>query len=140
MLLVDTNVWLAAADRRSRNRGRCEAVLETHRGELAATPLVIAETAWLLLDRGGPGPQSLFLSLVTTGQLEVVDLTSQDWERVAELVDTYADLRLDAVDASTVAVAERLDLTTIATLDSRDFRAIRPVHGEAFTLLPNGTA
>jgi len=97
---------------------------------------VIAETAWLLLDRGGPDLQAGFLATVTTGRLEVLDLTADDWVRVLELVRTYADLTLDVIDASTVAVAERLGLTTIATLDHRDFRVVRPTHCEAFQLVP----
>jgi uncharacterized protein len=40
------------------------------------------------------------------------------------------------VDASVVAVAERLGLAEVATLDRRHFSAIRPKHVTAFTLLP----
>lgn len=136
MLLVDTNVWLAAADRRARDHGQCRQVLEDRRGELASTVPVVAETAWLLLDRGGAQEQRRFLSLVPTGQITPVDLMAADWQRVVELVDVYADLRLDVVDASTVAVAERLDLSVVATLDHRDFRTVRPAHRGSFTLLP----
>ena len=63
-------------------------------------------------------------------------LTPADWQRVAELIVTYADLRLDAADASIVALAERFNLTAIATLDARDFRVVKPAHCEALTLLP----
>lgn len=49
---------------------------------------------------------------------------------------TSADLPLDLIDASLVAVAERLGLTTIATLDHRDFRVVRPTHCDAFELVP----
>jgi len=63
-------------------------------------------------------------------------LTPGDWERVAELVDTYADLHLGGVDASLIALAERLDLREIATLDRRHFTVVRPRHIEAFELLP----
>jgi hypothetical protein len=40
------------------------------------------------------------------------------------------------VDASVVVVAERLEETTIATLDHRHFSVVRPLHAEAFTLVP----
>jgi predicted nucleic acid-binding protein len=40
------------------------------------------------------------------------------------------------VDASIIAVAERLNVTTIATLDRRDFTVVRPVHCQAFELIP----
>jgi len=35
-----------------------------------------------------------------------------------------------------VAVSERLGVTELATLDHRYFRVVRPLHVEAFTLLP----
>ncbi|MDQ2738090.1 MAG: VapC toxin family PIN domain ribonuclease, partial [Actinomycetota bacterium] len=45
-------------------------------------------------------------------------------------------LPLGAVDATVIAVAERLGITEIATLDRRHFSVVRPAHVEAFTLLP----
>lgn len=59
-----------------------------------------------------------------------------DWERIAELVERYADLGLGGVDASVVAVAERLHVREIATLDHRDFSVVRPRNVDAFELLP----
>jgi hypothetical protein len=53
-----------------------------------------------------------------------------------ELVATYRDLRLGAVDASIVAAAERLDISDVATVDRRHFGVFRPRHVTAFTLLP----
>lgn len=57
MLLVDTNIWLAAGDRRSRDHHACTTVLADHAGQLAAPVPVIAETSWLLLDREAPPPK-----------------------------------------------------------------------------------
>jgi predicted nucleic acid-binding protein len=69
-------------------------------------------------------------------QLDIEALRMEDWSRMAELVDKYADFPLGSVDASVVAVAERLGARTVVTLDQRHFRAIRPKHVEAFELLP----
>ncbi len=55
---------------------------------------------------------------------------------MTELVETYADFPLGATDAAVIAVAERLGITEIATLDHRHFRAVRPRHTQALTLLP----
>jgi len=41
-------------------------------------------------------------------ELTLVPLTVADTDRMAELVETYASLRLGGVDASVIAVAERL--------------------------------
>lgn len=135
-MLVDTNIWLAAGDRRSARHAECAQLLADHAGQLACPVPVIAETGWVLLDRGGAAAQAEFVSLVTTGRLEAVDLTGEDWARVLELLRTYADLTLDVIDASIIAIAERLGHTTIATLDHRDFRVVQPAHCDAFALVP----
>jgi predicted nucleic acid-binding protein len=63
-------------------------------------------------------------------------LLSVDLHRVADLVKQYSDLPLGTVDASVIALAERLQITMVATLDKRDFSTVRPAHTTAFTLLP----
>ena len=55
---------------------------------------------------------------------------------MAELVWQYRDLPLGAADASIVALAERLAVTAIATVDRRDFRVVRPRHVDEFELVP----
>ena len=56
---------------------------------------------------------------------------------MADLVDRYASLPLGAADASVVAIAERLGITRIATVDRRDFTVVRPRHIPAFELIPD---
>jgi predicted nucleic acid-binding protein len=76
------------------------------------------------------------LASVLDGTVTVVDLEWVDYARVRQLVAQYADLGLSFVDASVVAVAERLRETTIATLDHRHFSVVKPVHCESFELVP----
>ncbi|GAA1717867.1 PIN domain-containing protein [Fodinicola feengrottensis] len=66
----------------------------------------------------------------------MVELVSDDYARAAELVQQYEDLPLGAADACVVAVAERLKVTKIATLDKRHFTIVRPKHIKTFELLP----
>jgi uncharacterized protein len=112
------------------------ALLTEHTSDLGATVPVIAESSWLILDRLGTEAHGRFLGLVTGRELQRVDLTDVDWARVEELCGQYTDLRLDAIDASIVAVAERLGVGTIATSNYRDFRVVRPRHVDSFELLP----
>ena len=79
------------------------------------------------------------MRLFSSGYLTLSDLTAADLDRAAELVERYADFPLGTTDATIVAVAERLEITTIATLDVRHFSAVRPRHVDAFTLLPEQT-
>nr|WP_322761411.1 PIN domain-containing protein [Frankia sp. Cr2] len=71
------------------------------------------------------------------GALTFTELNTTDLDRMADLVDRYADFPLGGADASVIALAERLGVTEIATLDRRHFGVVRPKHVEAFTLLPN---
>ena len=64
-----------------------------------------------------------------------MQLTAADLERIPELVDTYTTLPLGSVDASVIALTERLELTNVATLDHRHFSVVRPTHVEALILL-----
>ena len=84
----------------------------------------------------GPATEAAFIASVAADDFTVTDLTRQDWQRVAELVESYADLDLGTVDAAVIAVAERLNVTTLATINPRDFRVVRPAHCEAFELVP----
>jgi len=71
-----------------------------------------------------------------SGELDVEDLTASDYERVAELMRTYADLEVRFVDCAVLAVTDRLGEPKLATLDHRHFGTMRPRHTEALALLP----
>jgi predicted nucleic acid-binding protein len=98
--------------------------------------LVITEVSYLLATRLGAEAEIRFLGDVASGVLTPLDVDAVDWLRIAELVARYADLPLGTVDASVVAAAERLGMTTIATFDRRHFGVVRPQHIAAFDLVP----
>jgi len=100
------------------------------------TALVIAETGWLMDRQLGPPAEAKLYTSIAEGELKVEPLSSEDWVRIAELTVQYGDLPLGGVDASLVAIAERLNATTIGTLDHRDFAVVRPRHAAAFELIP----
>jgi predicted nucleic acid-binding protein len=135
-VLADTGVLVSAADVREPRHRDCAEVLRDHHGETIMTAPALAETSWMIESRLGPGAEARFLRLVTAGEIEVVDLMRDDYLRCTELIETYDDLGLGLVDASIVAVAERLGITTIATLNRRDFAVVRPSHVAAFELVP----
>lgn len=56
-----------------------------------------------------------FLRILAAGDFVPVELTKTDYERMAELVEQYADLPLGTSDAAVVAVAERLKVAEVAT-------------------------
>ena len=98
--------------------------------------LVITEVSYLLGTRLGATAEVRFLGDLAAGDLDVEPVKAGDWLRIAELVYRYRDQSLGTVDASVVATAERLGVTTIITLDRRHFSIVRPSHTRAFDLLP----
>jgi len=100
--------------------------------------LVVAEVSYLLKRAPNPPqPEIGFLRLLAAGRVEALSPDPADYERMAELVGQYADLDLGAADASIVAIAERMGISQIATVDRRDFSVVRPKHIPAFELLPD---
>lgn len=134
-MLIDTGVFISAADRDEPRHDECAQLLRTHR-DLRVTAPVIPETAWLLEDRLGPEAEVRFLRFVTSDRIGIVDATRADYDTSIELIGLYADLGLGFVDASVIAITERLGISTIATLNRRDFAVVRPAHVDAFDLVP----
>ena len=78
-----------------------------------------------------------FLESLDTFAYELVVPEIGDYLRSAEILRKYNDQNFDFVDACIVAMAERLNITTILTVDRRHFSIFRPSHCESFELLPD---
>ena len=135
-LLVDSGTLIAAIDPREPQHDQCRQLLEAYEGRLIAPQLVLAEVVYFVGRRLSAEIEVRFLGSLAAGEIEAEPVRPADWLRIADLVARYHDLPLGTVDASVVAAAERLGATAIATLDRRDFGAVRPKHVEAFTLVP----
>lgn len=100
-------------------------------------PMLVISEATYLVQRGIGVEQELeLLRDLFEGALTPLTVELPDWARIIELVWTYRDLPLGTVDASVIALAERLKVRQIATLDRRHFSVVRPAHVDAFELLP----
>ncbi len=89
---------------------------------------VLAEVAYLVGKEGGTAMVVAFLKGLADSRFQIVALTDQDLNRVAEILEQYQDSRIDFVDATVMAVAERYQTKVILTIDYRDFVIFRPQH------------
>jgi predicted nucleic acid-binding protein len=139
VIVCDTGPLVASGDRDdARNRACTDLLTGFHlaqRTVLVPAP-VVAEVGYLLARAAGATVEAAFLRSIVDRTVTIVDLELGDYERMADLVQTYADFPLGTTDAAVIAVAERLGISEIATLDHRHFRAVRPRHVASFTLLP----
>ncbi len=136
MIVIDTGPLVAAANERDNHHERCLDYLETAPGPLIVPAPVVVEVCYFLESRRGHHASATFLHQLVDGTLTYTELTAAELQRMEHLVGQYTDLPLSAVDASVIAVAERLKVADIATLDHRDFRVVKPAHIPAFTLRP----
>jgi uncharacterized protein len=72
----------------------------------------------------GSAAQDAFLSDLGRGEWAVEWEGDTDLARAHEIATRYQSLRLGLVDATVIAVAERLRAPAIATLDLRHFGAV----------------
>ena len=134
-IVADTSVVYGALDPLDPDHDDCSAAIASGAPIVMPAP-VIVEVDWLARSRGRPGAMTALLRSVLDGSLLIVNLDVEDLARATQLVEQYDDLPLDFVDAAVVAVAERLEQDTIATLDQRHFSVVRPLHIDSFTLVP----
>ena len=135
-LICDTGPLLAALDAADPDHERCARLLATSDEDLVVPALVLAELDYWCGRRLPSEAWLIFLDDLLAGVYRVEPTTGADLARCRALQGRYTDLALGVVDASIVALAERLDEPKVATLDQRHFRAVRPAHVEAFELLP----
>ena len=135
-LVLDTGPLLAALDAADPDHARCAALLTDAAEDLVVPALVLAELDYWCARRLSADAWLIFLDDVVAGAYRVEPPSPADLNRCRELQDRYRDLSLGVVDASIIALAERLGEPRVATLDQRHFRTVRPTHVAAFELVP----
>lgn len=135
-LLVDAGPLIAAADRRDPLRETVQRFLVSEPGPLVVPAPVTAEVDYLIGRRLGAGPRHAFMEDLAAARFSVACLEDSDYAAVVRLNRQYADLRLGLADLSLVALAGRLNTTRLLTFDEGHFRAVKPLQGGTFTVLP----
>ncbi|MDB9526140.1 PIN domain-containing protein [Oscillatoria sp. CS-180] len=126
MVIVDSGFWLALANERDTFHQQALARFPEFQTEgFITTWCVITETCYLLQQRVGINAPAALLNKVSTGALQVFDLTPGHCSRVLNLMNQYQNLPMDLADASLVILAEHLGHGRILSVDQRDFNTYR---------------
>jgi uncharacterized protein len=135
-LLIDTAPLVALADAGEPRRAAILAAIQDEPGSLVIPAPTTAEIDYLLGQRLGDCARRALLSDLAAGRFTVAPLERDDYGTVADLEARYADLRLGLADCALVVLAHRYETTRILSFDERHFRAVTPLGGGSFTLLP----
>jgi hypothetical protein len=135
-LVIDAAPLVALADEREPRREEIFAVLRSERGGLVVPAPVTAEVDYVLGRRFGPAARRAFMEDLAARRYESPGLEARDYEVALDLDRRYADLDVGLADLSIVVLAGKLGTRRILTFDERHFRAVRPLQGGTFSLLP----
>lgn len=97
---------------------------------------MLEEIDYLVSERIGAAASAVILEDVASGAYHLEPIDAADVAAALSVMRRYADFRLGLADASIVVIAARHGTDRILTLDERHFRAVRPLQGGAFTILP----
>ncbi len=136
MIVVDTGPLVALADRDDADHATCVRWFDEVTVPLLVPSLVVTEVCYLLSQTCGPKVEAAFVRSLIKEPFHLVPLQASDFRRAAELAEQYADMPIGVVGAYVVAIAERLRVTTVATLDRRHFSIVRTRNGAALNLVP----
>jgi uncharacterized protein len=135
-LLIDTGPLVALADAAEPRREATLRVLERETGPLVIPAPTTAEVDYLLGRRFGAPARRAFLDDLAAGRFDVGCLEREEHRAVADLEARYADLDLGLADCALVVLAARHGTDRILSFDERHFRAVTPVGGGTFVMLP----
>lgn len=135
-LIVDAGPIVAATDPADPFTDAIERILREEPGELIIPAPVTAEVDYLVGRRHGARVRRAFGRDLAVGRFAVHCLTQHDHRLALDVDERYADLDIGLAGASLVVAAHRHGTTRLLTFDERHFRAVAPLSGGAFTLLP----
>jgi predicted nucleic acid-binding protein len=134
-VIADTSFVVAVTISTDSNHQRCLSIWR-QQNLIYLPQSTLAELMYLITKAVGNRAAARFLTGLPKSKYRLITLEEADIARTADILLKYADSRVDFVDASIIAIAERLNITRILTLDQRDFALVRPLHADRFDLLP----
>lgn len=135
-LIVDAGALYAQADVDDPGHAKVRRTLLDEREELVTSELALAEADYLILDRLGADAEAAFLEDLVEGTYVVECLDRGALAEARDLVARYRDVQIGLADASLVVLAARYRTSRILSFDERAFRAVAPLTGGSFTVLP----
>jgi predicted nucleic acid-binding protein len=133
-VLADTGPLVAILSQNDQYHELCVKTLEDLPGPLLTCWPVITEAAWLL--REYPLAIEKLLRSITDGFLEILPVRGTEAKGITDVMKRYASLGPQFADAMLVYLANRENISTIFTLDRRDFSVYRTGRKRALRIVP----
>lgn len=133
--LIDAGPLIAVLNRNDDYHAECARLIRALNCPFYTTIAVLTEVMYILYSRVGWAAQAALWKMILRGDLLLEHPSPGELIRMSDLMDKYQDRPMDFADASLVALAERLSLNRVFTVDRSDFSTYR-LHGKKpFTII-----
>lgn len=134
MIAIDTGPIVALFDKNDDKHHLCLNIFKKVNEPIITTWSVLTEVFYLL--SFSSRVQDDLWEFIERGVVSIYDINKDLMKTCRRLMKKYHDLPMDLADATLVAVAEAENISTIFTLDHKDFRIYKKEQGKHFRLLP----
>ena len=119
MIVADTGAMLALIDKSDRHHATLMKLFDEHADEWVLPWAILPEVDYLVGAHVSAKAQEAWLDDLAAGAFPIEWGTDADLTRAREIARTHRALRLGLVDTVVMALAERLQVEAVATLDLR---------------------
>ena len=135
-VLIDSSFLFELNNPKTHLRSQLALFAETEQRVKLVPDVVLTEAVYLIRQRVGQRAAIRFLTTIDTLGFQFEPVLMEDCKIAGTIMSKYHEADFDFVDCCLMAISERLQVTSIYTLDRRDFHMFRPAHCEYFDLLP----
>jgi predicted nucleic acid-binding protein len=133
-IILDTSAVIGLMDKKCGKHKYLKRIFTEKENIYILPSATIGEICYMLNSRFGNKIELIFLQEINRSfHLEI--LKDEDIFRIVEILKKYDTLNIGYVDASIVAIAERLKINKILTLDRKHFEAAAPRGFDSFDIL-----
>ena len=133
-IILDTSAIIGLMDKKYIKHRYLKKIFTERENIYILPSTIISEVCYMLESRFGNKIELIFLQEINKSfHLEI--LKDEDIIRIIEILKKYEDLNIGYVDASIVAIAERLKINKIFTLDRKHFEVVAPRGFDNFDIL-----
>jgi predicted nucleic acid-binding protein len=134
--IIDTSAIISLVDRSSEHHHSLADIINKDDYRLIIPSPVIPEACYMLNKKFGISVEIQFIEEIISVNFHIEIIKFLDLARIVEILKKYNSLDIGYVDGAIVAIAERLKINRIFTLDRKHFNSLIPLGFDYFEIYP----
>ena len=134
--IIDTSAIISLVDRSSEHHHSLADIINKENYRLIIPSPVIPEACYMLNKKFGISVEIKFIEEIISVNFHIEVIKFLDLARIVEILKKYNNLDIGYVDGAIIAIAERLKINRIFTLDRKHFNSLIPLGFDYFEIYP----